>query len=220
MIRNACFLIFVLFYSCSSTSSIADRPYDGVGPPPGMPSEPGKCYARCLMADQYETKDLEYIEYTGNAEEENVEVEWIEEVVVERSTKWEKRKADKNCLSKNPEDCMVWCLVETPAQTIKYLTVKDTSTTSNYRIVKEEIKVITKKGGSTDWKEVVCKNDQTPAFYTSLLKALFREGYNVDPNSTILSQRSKNALVKYQKDNNLPAGQLDIETLDALGVNF
>lgn len=31
------------------------------------------------------------------------------------STKWVKKKADKNCLSANPEDCLVWCLVEVPA---------------------------------------------------------------------------------------------------------
>lgn len=216
MTKYTCYLMLIVFYSCSSTSSVADRSYDHLG----MPSAPGKCYAKAMMSDQYETSIVEYVEYTGNAEEENVEVEWVEEAVVERSTKWEKRRADKNCLSKNPEDCMVWCLVETPAQTIRYLTVKDTSITSNYRIVEEEIKVITKPGGFTEWKEVICQSDQTPEFYSSLLQALFREGYKVDPNSTIFNQLSKNALVKYQKDNNLPAGQLDMETLDALGVKF
>jgi len=32
------------------------------------------------------------------------------------STKWVKRKADRNCLSANPDDCLVWCLVEVPAE--------------------------------------------------------------------------------------------------------
>ena len=31
------------------------------------------------------------------------------------STKWVKKRADANCLSANPDDCLVWCLVETPA---------------------------------------------------------------------------------------------------------
>ena len=35
--------------------------------------------------------------------------------VAAASSKWVKKKADKNCLSANPEDCLVWCLVETPA---------------------------------------------------------------------------------------------------------
>ncbi|MDA9774233.1 hypothetical protein N9B82_04675 [Saprospiraceae bacterium] len=30
-----------------------------------------------------------------------------------QATKWVKKKADKNCRSANPEDCLVWCLVNT-----------------------------------------------------------------------------------------------------------
>ncbi len=32
------------------------------------------------------------------------------------TTKWVKKRGDANCLSQNPDDCMVWCLVEVPAQ--------------------------------------------------------------------------------------------------------
>lgn len=28
------------------------------------------------------------------------------------STKWVKKRADRNCLSANPDDCLVWCLIE------------------------------------------------------------------------------------------------------------
>jgi len=31
------------------------------------------------------------------------------------TTRWEKKRADKNCLSANPDDCLVWCVVEIPA---------------------------------------------------------------------------------------------------------
>lgn len=30
--------------------------------------------------------------------------------------KWIKKRADRNCISKDPKDCMVWCLVETPEE--------------------------------------------------------------------------------------------------------
>ena len=33
------------------------------------------------------------------------------------TTKWERRKADRNCLSQDPNDCLVWCLVQIPAVT-------------------------------------------------------------------------------------------------------
>jgi len=31
-------------------------------------------------------------------------------------TKWIRKKADRNCLGADPDDCFVWCLVEVPAQ--------------------------------------------------------------------------------------------------------
>ncbi len=95
MTKYTCYLMLIVFYSCSSTSSVADRDYDGVGPPPGMPSEPGKFYARVLISDQYKTKVVEYVEYTGNAEEEDVEVEWVEDVIVPGTSKWEKERLKK-----------------------------------------------------------------------------------------------------------------------------
>ncbi len=30
--------------------------------------------------------------------------------------KWVKKRADKNCLSNDPDDCMIWCLVEIPEE--------------------------------------------------------------------------------------------------------
>lgn len=32
------------------------------------------------------------------------------------STKWIRKKPDRNCLGEDPDDCFVWCLVEVPAQ--------------------------------------------------------------------------------------------------------
>ena len=62
-------------------------------------------------------------EYTMEAASTRVEVMQPKyETVTERveikpvSTKWVKKKADANCLSANPDDCLVWCLVETPAE--------------------------------------------------------------------------------------------------------
>lgn len=38
--------------------------------------------------------------------------EFIEVSRTEGGAKWERRRADKNCLSANPDDCLVWCLVK------------------------------------------------------------------------------------------------------------
>jgi len=46
-----------------------------------------------------------------------VEERKTEKVLVERAKEeWVKKKADRNCLSANPDDCMVWCLVKIPAK--------------------------------------------------------------------------------------------------------
>lgn len=49
---------------------------------------------------------------------EPIDAEYIEDVRViqPESTKWEKRKAERDCLSSDPEDCMVWCLVKIPEE--------------------------------------------------------------------------------------------------------
>jgi len=36
--------------------------------------------------------------------------------VAPASTKWVKKRADRNCLSADPNDCLVWCLIEVPAK--------------------------------------------------------------------------------------------------------
>ncbi len=192
MIRVVCCLIGILLCSCSSTSNLSRS--DSNDPWASMPSEPGKCYARCLLADQLLNKEIEIIEFIGNRSSEYNNVEEVELVIVP----------------------------ETPtsaAEVKKYLTVKDTSKTENFRIVKIQTKELV-KGGFTGWKEVICNSDVTPEFYTKINRALFREGYNVDPKSSIMSDRSKKALVQYQRDNDMPIGQIDMDTINALEVKY
>ncbi|MEL6865256.1 MAG: peptidoglycan-binding domain-containing protein, partial [Bacteroidota bacterium] len=45
-------------------------------------------------------------------------------------------------------------------------------------------------------------------------------GYDPGPTDNILGSRTKAALTKFQKDNSLPVGQLDMETLKALGIRY
>ena len=209
------------------------------------------------------------------------------------TTKWVKRKADKNCLSADPNDCQVWCLVEVPAryETITKTVLKTPATTKEVtvpaeyqtitkrvvgtpattrtieipaeyktvtkRVVKDpartqvieipaeyktvtksvvrtpaqtrvieipaEYKTVTKrklvkKGGFSEWKEVLCPVGRTEAKITDIQRALKNRGYNPGPIDGVLGTQTKAALVKFQKDNSLPQGRLDIDTLRKLGV--
>ncbi len=77
---------------------------------------------------------------------------------------------------------------------------------------------LVKAGGFTEWREVVCESDITPALYRRVQAALNERGYNVGTVDGVIGAATKAALVKFQRDNNLPIGQLDYETLNALGV--
>lgn len=49
--------------------------------------------------------------------------------------------------------------------------------------------------------------------------ALRAKGYDPGPTDNILGAKTREALTQFQKDNNLPVGNLNVETLRALGVN-
>ncbi len=69
---------------------------------------------------EYETVSEQYLiaEASSRIETANAIYETQTEQIetAPASTKWVKKKADKNCLSADPNDCLVWCLVETPAR--------------------------------------------------------------------------------------------------------
>ncbi len=75
-------------------------------------------------------------------------------------------------------------------------------------------------GGFTKWEEVVCNSDVDANLYRSIQQALSDKGYNIGAAGVDGSwgAASKAALVKFQRDNGLPIGNMNIETLKALGV--
>jgi len=79
---------------------------------------------------------------------------------------------------------------------------------------------LVKKGGFTEWREVVCGNDVTADLTRRVQAALKSRGYEPGPADNVMGAATKAALIKFQKDNGLPVGQLDFETLKALGVRY
>ena len=187
------------------------------------------------------------------------------------TTKWEKREGDESCLSANPEDCRVWCLVDVPAvtrtvskrvlktpattrtvsipaeyKTVKRRRVKTPATTREITIPAEydtitktvlkapaatrtidipaEYMTVTRTRrtrdvGATEWREVLCAADITVERVRSIQRALKERGYDPGPVDNRMGPLTRAALLKFQKDNRLPEGSLDVETLSALGVS-
>ena len=213
-------LFSILLASCNEKYYNYDSSsYDNVEE--GMPSEPGKCYAKCLIPEKGTEKLVgEFLVFTG----ENTDVEGVvyrEIVTREKGSKWEKKKADRNCLSSNPEDCQVWCLVETPKESVEFFEVIDTNLVKEFK--KEEIytKYIDQKSGFTQWKEVVCEKDVTKKLLNDIQQNLSLKGYPMEESKKgKFDEATKAALKNFQKDYDLPIGSLNIETMEALGVEY
>jgi hypothetical protein len=110
--------------------------------------------------------------------------------------------------------------VEYTNRTYKKLASAAATTTND---VPAEYKTITKRqlvkaGGFTEWREVVCDTDVTADLVRRVQSALTERGYNPGPIDNVMGAGTKSALVKFQKDNDLPIGSLDFETLKALGI--
>lgn len=212
-------LFSLLLASCNEKYySYDDRSYKNAEP--GMPSAPGKCFDKTLVQDQYKISQQEFIVYTGD-DYTIANVEKRKVVTKAKAVKWEKKKADRECLSANPEDCMVWCLVDLPEEHKEFYTVLDTNAIKEYEIQSLKLTEITHKGGFVVWEEVVCEKDLTQSLLSNLRNALYVGGHlSKIPIDLELDKVTTAALVKYQKEKLLPLGNLNIKTLEALGIEY
>ena len=238
-------------------------------------AQPGKCYARCLVEDKFSFVNEQVVDQptlikkvkvpalyktvhdtvvlspaTTKTIQHPAEYETVKEevMVTPATTKWVKGKADAGCLSANPADCQVMCLVEVPAvyKTITKKVITKEAFTSNstvpmqFKIVTREVKVqdeklvdvvtpatyktvqkrvLQQKGGYEVWREILCGDDLTTQKILDIQKALKAKGYNPGPIDNVFGSQTKAALIQYQKDKGLPIGNLNLETLRSLGVN-
>ncbi len=89
------------------------------------------------------------------------------------------------------------------------------STPAEYRTITK--RVLKEKGGFTDFREVLCPGKVSNAVQ-KIQKALKEKGYNPGPIDNIMGPKTRAALTKFQEENSLPYGNLNLETLTALGI--
>lgn len=183
-------------------------------------AEPGKCYAKCLVDDAYEEYEIEVPVYTGDPDDKTVKRMKKTFVIVEESTKWVKKK-DENCLSRDANDCLVWELITIPGIVEERIVVKKPSKTDQYIWETIVLRDYSLNEGYIEWKEVLCADKVTAYLISEIQEKLIARGFLVDfPKEDRIDSSTKEALQAFQKENNLPVGNLDFETLDALGVNY
>ena len=73
------------------------------------------------------------------------------------------------------------------------------------------------EGEYTKWREIVCAEDVSNELLYKIADKLISLEY-LDNRRIILNKGIKEALVEFQKDNNLPVGLFDLETLKQLEI--
>ena len=219
--------LFILMVYCQCSSFQDPYQYEEVEEPVrrstntfGKPTgNNGECFAKCLIADIFELTTKDYIVFTGDETLEKVDIDYRKIVVQHKRTKWVKKKSP-NCRSYNENDCLVWCLVPQPEKIERLKILTDTTQSKNYEIRIIEKEILKEKGGFTEWKEVLCTDDVTPEIITTIQKALIKEDFYKGPLTGTMDQNTKSSLDDFQKFNYLPIGNLDVETLEVLGMEF
>lgn len=182
--------------------------------------QPGKCYAKVLIPNEYDKQLEDYIVYTGDLSDKNIDYRTIQLETKPATTAWKKLKADRNCFSADPEDCKVWCLIDVPAEFVELHVLYDTMKTKAFEIRTIEILELARKGGYTAWMEVMCNDRINADFVGKLNDKLSAAGFDLSTDSKSMDRAMKEALTNFQRTNNLPVGQLDMCTLDYLGIRY
>jgi hypothetical protein len=80
-------------------------------------------------------------------------------------------------------------------------------------------KRLVSEGGFTVWTEILCAANTTNSKVMAVQKALNAAGYNAGSADGVMGTRTQTALKQFQNDKGLPIGNLNLETLKALGVS-
>lgn len=211
------FIFAIHLWQCSSSKNLSHQKSSE----PQSSNDNGECVALCTMPEHTVSTTGRFPIYTGDINSEKVKVETKKIIIQEQSKKWEKKRADNNCRAPNPDDCLVWCLVDVPEISEELVILSDTTQSNNFtwRTIEYDIKTIPR--GTKEWKPILCESTYTMQFLFDLQNALRESGhYTRKLNVEKMDNKIKSALSKYQIENKLPEGHLDYETLNHLGIAY
>ena len=177
-----------------------------------LSENPDDCIIMCLEKTpaEYKTVSKQVLDRAASTREEVIPAEYktVSKTVVKTpaSTREIVIPAEYKTVSKQ--------VIDVAAHT------QEINTPATYQTVSK--RVLKTKGGYSEWKEIVCDNKVNTDVVSQIQAALKKKGYDIGPKGVdgVLGTDTKAALVKYQKDNSLPIGNLNIETMKSLGVRF
>lgn len=212
---SICFIIIsVLFSSCQTPNILTNSQLTEGDLTDSNIYQSGKCYAKTNLLIR-DSITQEYFVFTGNEKVENVDLETINIEISAKQDKWIQKKTN-DCMSPDPKDCMIWCKVEIPGEYKELKILKDTSQTKNFKI--EKVIIYKDFFEKEELIEVLCDDELTHRFIWDLQDILRTNGYYKGDNTPKLTENLMLVLKKYQLDNKLPIGTLNIQTMKSLGL--
>lgn len=212
-------LISLFFISCSKSSKVVlDETQNQREKSSKVRIDREVCYAHILTDDSYQITKKKFPIYTGD----DVLREGVEQINIlleKERFKWIKVKTDTSECEQKRSLIGIWCRSRIPEQYVSKSIVRDTSSIKNFEFETFEERILIREGELL-WREVQCNANVTPNLYIKVQQALLDNGYDIGPAGVdgIMAKDTKQALLRYQKDNGLPVGQLDAETLIKLGI--
>jgi hypothetical protein len=94
---------------------------------------------------------------------------------------------------------------------------KRIETPAEYETVTNRIKMT---DSQIKWQSILCETNTTKDVIRSIQQSLTDAGYNLGEVDGIIGSATLNAVKKYQHRKNLAVGQLTLETLKSLGINY
>ena len=180
----------------------------------GLNGSAGKCYAKSYIEHEYIEEEMTLLIYVGD---ENTEIRL--------DTLYFKKKKDSNELVYigGRKELIYKDLDKGREGVEEYIFVEDTLQTKD--VLEEEIQYleVVQENEISIWKEVICEN-LVPEYIEEIEDALIREEFLFEKKHVFgknkITEETKDALIAFQKANGLPQGQLDLETLEVLGISF
>lgn len=184
--------------------------------------DPGKCYAKCMVQKQPDKDKIEEIasfyEYLGSDLPDNVVKETI---LIPATSEWVKYKRSEDCPDED-ENCLVYKLEEKSAYKKTFKTVSDTNKVKNFKLTIIYDEKFSSKTAVSDWLEVICDSKLSNQKIKELYNRLSIKGYKTTlaDFEELTLKKIKPVLHKYQRENNLPIGEINAPTLESLGLSY
>ena len=172
--------------------------------------KPEDCYIACYeeVPAQYRTETYQIVLQPART---------VEEIVPAKFTTVKKRVVSKEATVQESMTEPKYKTITTKVL-ISPERVEESNIPAKYSTVTE--KVLVREGGYTVWTEILCASQTSSSTIRRVQRALSESGYNPGPADGILGLQTQTALKQFQTDKSLPIGNLNLETLTALGVKY